>query len=194
MTHSEISEKVRLFTGITLPIEVRSAISESAARLSAMVEGVRWVPVENLHVTLKFLGSFELEKVPLIEEAMRKAGSHLPLALRIGGAGAFPSPGSARVIWVGVTDVDGDAAKVYRIIEKAAEKCGVQREKRAYRPHVTIGRAGKRPVRLPPEIDAVFDFEFRLDAVELALFRSELSGAGARYTIVSGAGVADPRE
>ncbi len=160
--------------------------------MAGLVEDVRWVPEENLHVTLKFLGSFELDKVPLIEAAMRKAENHLPIALTIGGAGAFPSAGSARVIWVGVNDVDGNAGKVYRIIENAAQKCGVKREKRAYRPHITIGRAGKRPVRLPPETDEVFDFEFRFDAVELALFRSELSSAGARYTVVSRAGLLDP--
>lgn len=193
MTRSQLSERVRLFTGIVIPDAVRSAISGYVAQLSELVEGVKWVPEENLHVTLKFLGSFELDKVPIIEAAMRKAESLLPMALLIGGAGAFPSAGSARVIWVGVTDVDGKAGKVYRIIENAAQKCGVKREQRAYRPHITIGRAGKRPVKLPPETEDVFDFEFRLDAAELALFRSELSRAGARYTIVSRAGLMDPR-
>lgn len=163
--------------------------------LSGALEGVRWVPEPNLHITLRFLGEYPPSTVPLMAEAMRKAARHLPAVVRIGGVGAFPSLGSARVVWIGVADETGAIEKVYNVLDKGAEKCGLGREGRKYRPHVTIGRARRRPVVIPGDLAARLAAEvMELEVGEIVLFRSKLSSAGAEYSVVETAGLAAPDE
>lgn len=174
----------RLFTGLALTPEVREHIAGISRRMSGEIEGVRWVPAENLHVTLKFIGWCEQEKIPRIIEAMSEAAAQLPIELSIGGPGGFPSSASARVIWVGAEDRSGRLSTIFRIIERGAEGCGFPREKRGYRPHVTIGRAKKKPVRLPAGPPGESRAPLLLEVEDLVLFRSELKSTGAEYSVV----------
>jgi RNA 2',3'-cyclic 3'-phosphodiesterase len=183
-------QKLRLFTGLYLTPEVRQQVANISGTLSGVVEGVRWVPQENLHVTLKFLGSCEQSLIENIIEIMKKASEFLPLDMIVGGVGAFPSLGSARVIWVGASDIDGRVEKVHDILEKGAAKCGIPKEKRPYRPHITIGRARKSPVALAQEVAGRFDSEISLEVVDVVLFSSELKSTGAEYTIIKRVGPA----
>jgi RNA 2',3'-cyclic 3'-phosphodiesterase len=177
-------QKLRLFTGLYLTPEVRGHVANISDTLSREVEGVRWVPRENLHVTLKFLGSCERSLIDDLIEIMEKASELLPLNLTVGGVGAFPSLGSARVIWVGANDIDGRIGSIYKILEKGAAKYGIPREKRPYRPHITVGRARKSPVKITPEAAGRFDSEVSLEINDLVLFSSELKRTGVEYTVI----------
>lgn len=184
---SSESTRLRLFTGIPLTRSVRDHVVSIVESLSEVLEGVRWVPPENLHVTLKFLGPCDTKHIPDIVSAMRKASERLPISLKVGGVGGFPSQGSARVIWVGASDEQQRLEGVFAEIEKGAAKCGFPREKRRFRPHITIGRS-KRGVRLPAELPASAEGLAALEVVEVALFSSELGPGGARYTVIEKAG------
>jgi 2'-5' RNA ligase len=186
--------KLRLFTGLYLTQEVRRQVADITTVLSEDIEGVRWVPQENLHVTLKFLGWCDRAVIKNLAEIMTKAADYLPLTLTVGGVGAFPSLGSARVIWVGASDIEGRVEKVYNVLDKGAAKCGIPKEKRAYRPHITIGRARKRPVMIGPEIAGRFDGEKTLEIVDIVLFSSELKSTGAEYTVLERIGRANTKE
>ena len=189
MTSEQQPSTQRLFTAIPLPSEVRRRIAGMASEVYGQVEGVRWVPEANLHVTLRFLGQCSQEKVPELAAWMEKAALHLPETVRVGGVGGFPSVRSARVIWVGVDDETGDIEKVYNVLDKGAGKCGFGREGRKYRPHITVGRARRNPVSIPDELVARFAGErFDLKVEEIVLFRSVLSGAGAEYSVIERAG------
>jgi len=195
MTRELQPPTLRLFTAVPLPDEVRHTVAGIVDELSGALEGVRWVPEPNLHITLRFLGESPASTIPRMAEAMRKAARHLPATVRIGGVGAFPSLRSARVIWVGVEDHTGSIEKVYNVLDKAAEKCGFGREGRRYKPHVTIGRARRKPVAIPDDIASKFaDDVIELEVAEIALFRSRLSSAGAEYSVVETAGSAGPDE
>ncbi len=179
----------RLFTGLLLSEEAVELVTRITGELSAVVEGVRWVPAGNLHVTLKFIGASDAGDVPCLLDAMSRAAKHLPFGLEVGGLGAFPSLGSARVLWVGARDLEGGAVKVFNVIDKGAERCGVSREKRAYTPHVTIGRCRRRPVRIPTEVAGGFAGSVRLEVSEIVLFSSELKSTGAEYSVVEKVGL-----
>lgn len=141
------------------------------------------MPEQNLHVTLNFLGRCEVGWVLALVESMREAAAALPLELVVRGAGGFPSHSSARVLWVGAEDISGGLAAVFKAVDRGAEKCGIQKEKRAYRPHVTIGRA-KRPVSLPAEARGLDDEGVIMPVSEILLYESELTSAGAVYTVL----------
>lgn len=174
----------RLFTGVALSQEARCYALDAIESLSASFEGVRWVPPENLHVTLKFLGACDWSHLDPIIDSMRRAASLLPLELRVGGVGGFPSAGSAKVLWVGAEDVEGRLGEVYDILDRGAAKCGVDRDKRRYRPHITIGRARKTPVSLPESPEPLPQRRLTMKATELVLYRSVLERTGARYSIL----------
>lgn len=181
-------QKRRLFTGLSLTPEVRDYVSGVVVELSREVPDVRWVPTENFHVTLKFLGVCDEDQVEDLVAAMRKASRHLPLELTIGGVGAFPSSGSARVIWVGATDLEDRVEKVYNVLEKGAEKCGFPREKRRYTPHITVGRSRKQPVSLPRGLLERFTEKLPLEVRDIVLFESVLRSSGAEYSVLEKVG------
>lgn len=187
-------QKLRLFTGLYLSQEVRRHVADISAALSEGIKGIRWVPQENLHVTLKFLGSRDQSLIKDLVETMRKATDYLPLTLTVGGVGAFPSLGSARVIWVGASDLEGRVDKVYNVLEKGAAKCGFPKEKRPYRPHITIGRARKEPITITPEVAGRFDQELPLEIDEILLFSSQLTSTGTEYTVLERIGRVRPKE
>jgi 2'-5' RNA ligase len=184
MEEKETGYRPRLFTGLALTPQVRDFVAGIAERLSLEVPGVRWVPPPNLHVTLKFLGWCEPDRIPKLVDSMAEAAALLPVELAIGGIGGFPSHGSARVVWVGAEDPSGRLKKVYEILEKGAARCGIPREKRVYRPHITIGRAKKKPVSLPVETLEEQGVRPKLAVGDIVLFRSELKSTGAEYTVV----------
>ena len=150
--------------------------------------GVRWVAEGNWHVTLKFLGPCEQSRLNGICSMMLKAVPFLPFRLEIGGIGAFPSNRSARIIWVGAGDIDGRAREVHRVLDRAAVRYGIAREKRRYSPHVTVGRARKKPVLIPVEMVERYRDTITMDVDHVLLFKSELTRSGAVYSVVEKVG------
>lgn len=178
----------RLFLALDLPGEHRAEIGRRAAELKESLPAARWVPPENLHLTLRFLGATEEAAVPGLTEALRPAfAAGDPLELQVSGAGTFPPGRPGRVAWVGIEggrdllDLQG------RVAGAAAERPGLEPERRPFHPHVTLARPRKPWNRRASE-ELVRAFEggvgdpFRV--TEGVLYRSELSPRGARYTAV----------
>ena len=181
--------KLRVFMGLPLSPEVRRYVVDITRGLSTMLPEVRWVTPENLHVTLKFIGYCGDDRLGTLIDVMKEASIYLPLTLEVGGIGGFPSQGSARVIWVGAEDEDKKIDELYRYLERGAEKFGFTREKRNYKPHITVGRAKKTPVRIPPGIDSVIEPGKMLKVDDIVLFRSVLKKTGAEYSVIERVGV-----
>lgn len=184
MKEQMCADRVRLFAGIELTRDVREYARGVTDRLSEGVGEVRWVPARNMHVTLKFFGLCEPGLIPRLAGVMMEASALLPLELNVGGTGGFPSQGSARVIWVRALDTSGRLSEVHGVIERGARRLGVEKERRAYSPHITIGRARKRPVRIPDDILDEETGPLVLDVSELVLFESVLKSTGAEYQVL----------
>lgn len=180
--------KKRLFIGIPLSTDIRAYIGKVIDSLNGRFQDIRWVALENLHVTVKFLGLCEESKVGEITDVMRAAGGHLPLRLEVGGVGAFPSLAYARVIWMGVNDYSGEIEKMYHEIDKGVGRLGIPREKRKYHPHITIGRARGKRIYLPEDVVKEYPDRMILDANAVVLFESKLSREGAKYTVIESIG------
>jgi len=181
----------RLFIGIPLNTEQRARIASLEDSLRSVLHAVRWVTPENLHVTLKFLGQCETSSVPQLVEALAEGARRMPAELTIGGVGGFPSQGSARIIWVGAADPTGSIQEAFKVIERGAKKCGVEKERKPYRPHITIGRSRKAPAAVPDDSSAMCPVE-RMPVEEVALYSSELSSGPPVYKIIGRAPVGAP--
>jgi 2'-5' RNA ligase len=171
---------VRCFIVIGLPQATIDTLEAVSCELSSRVEGVRWVKPQNIHLTLRFLGDVEENRLNAIRGVIDNVSSeHGTLHFDLDEIGAFPNSGKARVIWVGLSgDLLGLNA-LQRDISDAMETCGFEPEPRPFRPHLTLGRA-RDPIVLPAIDEMVSSAPF--EGTRLRLIRSELGQGGARYT------------
>src|SRR5438309_2789804 len=101
---------------------------------------------EALHLTLKFIGEFPESKLQELKQALSALPSE-PFEISFAGTGFFPTAKSARVFWVGI-NADARLQELASAIDDATAKLGVEREARAYTPHLTLARSGSvRPSR-----------------------------------------------
>ncbi len=182
---------MRLFLAINLPPEDRSAIVAATEKMRAAAPGISWVGEERLHLTLKFLGEYQDSDVAQLRDRMRDVAAALrPMTLIMGGLGAFPNLLHPRVVWMGVGQ-DPRLELLYHDIESACATLGVAVEGRAFRPHLTLGRA-KQPVSREGALalrDAAraTDFQSTIEVSTVDLMQSTLSPAGSRYTLLESA-------
>jgi 2'-5' RNA ligase len=126
---------MRLFVGLQLPWEVRQRM---ALLMGAGIPGARWVPAENYHVTLRFIGEAPRHLAEEIDHALAalKAPS---FALTLAGIGTFAKGGRSQSLWLGVARSE-PLERLQGKIETALQRCGLEPERRRFQPHVTLAR------------------------------------------------------
>lgn len=133
---------LRTFIAIHIPADIRQAIHQHVTGLKQGVDKstVRWVALDNIHLTLKFLGDVPPPNLDLLKQMLAaEAGRHRCFQMEVGTLGVFPNLRQPRVIWVGLEDPPGLAA-LQRGVEAFTERLGYPPEGRGFSPHLTIGR------------------------------------------------------
>ncbi len=178
------SECIRSFVAIDLAAPVRAAIGALQHELLDAKADVRWVRVEGMHVTLKFLGAVEAPRLAAVHAALADALHGQPaLHVRAHGVGAFPSLRRPRVLWVGL-QAEGLVELAARV-DTAVTPLGFEPERRPFTPHVTVGRVNSLRGWAPLEaqLKGHLDDDFGTsDVDEVTVFRSTLRPTGAVYT------------
>lgn len=170
---------MRLFIAVAADEEIMSAAAEAVARLRRAPGNFRWVDPRDMHVTLRWFGATQEDKVPEIQELMTRAAAQIaPFEITYGGVGAFDSLEEARVVWIGLSAGMAD-------MERAAALVG-RDEPRPYAPHLTMGR--NRDDASPPEFVAALKAEPVLDlrrpVTKLSLYASKPAPFGHAYEIL----------
>jgi len=178
---------LRLFISLDTPEPVKRSMAILRDDLARRMREVRWEDARKFHCTLRFLGSVEHARLGPIEEQVRAAASGTPpLSLRYSGIGFFPDSGHPRILWVGITDIDGTLGRLQQRISAGLSSLGFIPEERPFHPHVTLGRIGtrRRPDRLT-DIMKTCTFEHPpviVPAVEI--MQSVLSPHGSEYLLL----------
>lgn len=181
---------IRAFIAVSLPPTMQSQLDLISRQLREMLPAVpiRWVPVKNIHLTLKFLGNLREELLGALREHLKvEAACHRSFEIGLGLPGAFPSINRPRVIWVGVTAAE-ELKELAHGIEKRTGSLGIPNEERPFSPHLTLGRVGREvsssEIRLIA--DAVQSLKIEAASTtrvtEIHLYRSDLNPGGAVYT------------
>lgn len=184
----QLVSTIRTFIAANLDQGLRAVLAGVQDRLKATRADVGWVRPENLHLTLKFLGQVEEGRIGAIGEVTAGAvGGCGPIRLVFQGLGAFPRPREARVVWIGLSHGADTLAALQARIETGLEQLGFAREARPFTAHLTLGRVRgperrEQLARALAEAPAEPLGEMVLDRIEL--MKSNLSAAGARYTIL----------
>jgi len=173
-------ERPRLFVGVELPEDVRTAIHDATAPWRRSLPAFRWTSPDALHLTIAFIGHVDPDDVRAIDSAVEAAAAtvaSVPTGLTR--FGAFPGRGAARVLWVGLADLGGGLARVTTATTAALDPF-LEADERPHHPHITIARAG-RPADVPAAFydDRVPAARWTIDAV--TLFRSHLGAEAPRY-------------
>ena len=179
---------MRLFIAIQLAGSVRNAVGRLQEKLRAGAAGVRWVKLQNVHLTVKFLGEIDASELPRIRQALQEAAASAgPFEMAVSGCGVFPSAGRVRVIWAGVESKDGGALACYQAIEDALAQVGVSREQRGFSPHITLGRVreDRSGGSIRSAVDAASLPPQPQHVRELVLMESTLAPSGPTYTVVT---------
>jgi 2'-5' RNA ligase len=145
---------------------------------------LKWSPVDNLHVTTKFIGEWPEDRLSELVDALGALSGRAPFRIAIRELGWFPNLRDPRVFWAGVS-ADPALAALAQETDQALARLGVPAETRAYSPHLTLARikdraslAGIRQVVAAMPAD---DFgEFTADRFHL--YRSERRASGSVYT------------
>ncbi|MGQ0671178.1 MAG: RNA 2',3'-cyclic phosphodiesterase [Actinomycetota bacterium] len=174
---------LRLFIAVDVPEHVRAVVADAIEPWRERFPRGRWVPKQNWHVTMKFLGSTWPRLVEWVTQTVAEVARHAePFESRLEGLGVFQSPQRARVLWAGLTDPDGwFRALAAGLDESLAEE--FPPEKRPFTPHLTVARF-EPPVELDPgEAAEVSSEPFPVD--RLVLYRSHLQRPAPRYEPVA---------
>jgi 2'-5' RNA ligase len=178
--------KIRAFLAIELSSSVRSKIGKIQDRLRACDADVRWVRVEQIHLTLKFFGNIEEAQVADISSVMEQAAARRgAFSLSVRSLGAFPSAKNPRVIWLGLHGWEEDLLSLQPEIETQLEGVRFVPEERPYRPHLTIGRVKslKGKGNLVDLIERERDVDIGPFVIDrMVLFKSDLRPTGPMYT------------
>lgn len=179
---------MRTFIAIDLPQEVKDFLKTLQDKLKESKADVKWVSPQNIHLTLKFLGEIDEEKVPRIIQIMEDAvKDKAPFCVSLSTVGAFPKITSPRIIWAGITEGDGPVKEIVKTLEKKLEHLGIPSEKRAFSSHITIGRtrSGLNQDLLAEKLNesqGLFkNKSLKWDITAITLFKSTLTPKGPIY-------------
>ena len=182
---------MRAFIAIEIPDKVKQAIQEVHNRLKPLdaKQSLRWVPPENLHMTLAFLGETEPKTIARIGEELDQVLSTVNYSVgpALGDTGIFPGRGRPKVFYVGMDEPNGRLNELKSRVDQVLTEVGLKTEKRRFVPHLTFARIRRRR----PPVDFVNAFigmkmpEVRFSAKGVTIFESKLHSSGAVYTVNS---------
>lgn len=169
----------RVFFGLEIPAEIKDLLLQ----VRTEVAGASWQSVEQMHLTLLFLGNIEEALLLAAREAARDI-SLAAFELNIFGLGCFGQPHAPKHLWAGV-EPEAPVIGLHSAIKNQVERLGIQTERRAYRPHLTLARFNRHPGSIEcllSEYRETVCGSFQVD--EFVLFESQPSPAGSVYRVL----------
>jgi 2'-5' RNA ligase len=181
---------LRTFIAVDIPSHIQQIIQKKTEPLrnTLGLSLVRWVAVENIHLTLKFLGDISPANVEMLIQMLRTEAELVQaFQFHLSGLGSFPSLKRPRVLFIGI-QAPAELEALYHGIEATCRRLGYEPEARAFSPHLTIGRvrqdvsaSGQQQIRSAlagSMIDSLGTA--RVDSVHL--YKSDLKPTGSVYT------------
>jgi len=181
---------LRTFIAVEIPTHIHQAILQKTEPLRRALDSaiIRWVPISNIHLTLKFLGDVSPANVDILTQMLRAETDMLNgFDIHISGIGSFPSLRRPRVLFVGIQASAGLEA-LDRRIESACARLGYKSEQRGFSPHLTIGRVKQDASASEQQKIRQAIEETKIDSLGTArvnsvhLYKSDLKPTGAVYT------------
>lgn len=188
---------LRTFIAIDVPPAVLDTIIRIQNRFKSLGLHASWVKPGNIHLTLKFLGDTDPERIPGIQDELTQIlKPFTPFRLSLDSTGVFPDTRRPRVLWVGLKDEEGTLETLQASIEKNLGSLGFPIEDRPFSPHLTLARikspkgikSPKEKKELINELDALNQEGIDphpFDVGVVNLYESQLTPKGSIYTVLA---------
>ena len=171
---------VRAFVAVSVPEPASSELERYLDSLRPLA-GLRWVTRAQLHITLRFLGELRPETLEQVKDRLASLRFE-PFEVGLSCAGAFPAMSCPRVLWLSGKRGKKKLFAMAEAVDEAVAAAGLARERRAFKPHLTIARTNGTP--LPPALMRALEntpmLAWRCESFDL--MRSRLTPQGAVYT------------
>jgi RNA 2',3'-cyclic 3'-phosphodiesterase len=183
-------QQIRTFLAIPLSIDLSRAMSRLIEEIQSAGDGIKWIPKDNIHLTLKFLGDVDNVEIPQVcDVASDCAASIEPFNIVVHGTGGLPSGERARVIHAGLQEPTGSLIKLVQSLELGFADMGFKPEPRDYVPHLTIGRTRGGSRRASPEVMekiAEYSDHFfgEMSVDEIRVYATFLDKSGPTYQVM----------
>jgi 2'-5' RNA ligase len=192
-------EQIRSFIAIELPEELKLGLEQLETQLKAAGQPwVRWVDPHSIHLTLKFLGNIDVDRIDEISRVMAEAAKTVsPFHLEVKDLGVFPNLRRIQVAWVGLTGEVDKLGQLQRGLESNLARLGFVPESRNFTPHLTLARVRNHasPTERQSFGQLIADTRFEAVKIEvsvISLMRSRLSREGAIHNRISLAKLKEP--
>lgn len=177
---------MRLFVALQPPLSLHAEMARALKALQSIKhKGISWVPAENLHLTVNFIGEVAEHQVDAIKELISTHAAKLDaVKLKIEGIDLFPHS-SPRLIWLKLSGDEKDLSHLNRQLLSGMRQMGIEADAKKLKLHITLGRI-KAPQSQEFERSAMMH-EIKTEKLywdTLALYRSTLRPDGARYDII----------
>lgn len=182
---------IRSFLAFELPVDIKRVIVEVCEDVKQLPLNVRWVKVDNIHLTIVFMGDVQERQIGPIQDIVKDVClGYGPFTIAIRGIGLFGSKGNPRVLWIGLDGEIDRMAYFKDNLQEGLRPFGIKVEKRRFRPHLTLGRfrkGGRAGIYLDDLLSKYHDLTSPDCIVEeLVLFKSDLKPSGAVYSRLNG--------
>jgi len=180
---------LRAFIAVEMPSEIQQKVYKETSDFRKGIDAlVRWIPAENMHLTLKFLGNVSPSNVEFLMQMLRNEAQAIPcFNIQLTGLGSYPSLKRPRVLYIGI-QAPPVLDALQRGIDSASHRLGYQSEERPFSAHLTLGRVKQNVTAIDQQkirraiegtqVDLVGTT--RVDSVHL--YKSELKPSGSVYT------------
>lgn len=149
----------------------------------------RWVPVENMHLTVRFIGHVDDSRAPALIDALTPPLDVPPFDIEFGGCGVFPQSGPPRVLWIGLTHGLPSLLSLHHVFNDRLRPLGHDPEDRPFGAHLTLARIKDAPRGASRMVrDALAGVAPALAPMRVSratIFQSHLSPRGPRYEPVA---------
>lgn len=179
--------EIRSFLAFELPEDIKGIVSRVSGEMKKSPLDVRWVNVDNIHLTVIFIGNISEDRLADMDRGIKDVCHYYgPFDISLSGAGVFSSRRNPRVLWIGLAG-DIERMSLFRnSLQESLEPFGIKVEKRRFNPHLTLGRF-RKGAKSGVHLDKIL-LEYRnlnspgQPISELVLFKSDLKPSGAVYT------------
>ncbi len=181
---------IRTFVAIPLGDEVSREAIRLIKRLRQPNDGIKWVPTDNLHLTLKFLGEVDNTEVPAVCDVVREVcGEFEPFELHFAGTDGFPNIDRPRVLYVRIEDQSQALTEIVGALDQQYAELGFKPEPRDYQPHLTLGRTKSGSRRAGDDVIARLSNEREVEIGTMVVdtvhvFASFLDKQGPTYQVM----------
>lgn len=179
-------DQKRIFIGIPAGDQIKSILHLLKSAVNCNPRHIKWIPFENIHLTLSFLGDVSINKIPDIIQSVEHNIATAQFQLSISGTGVFPSSRSPKVLWLGIDKGIDELKLLHHQIKKSVTELKENYENNTFVPHISIARIRRlhRKIDVLAFLNSVYS-PIDLEVDSISMYESKLFPKGAQYTIIN---------